>query len=255
MNDFLDIWIGWDSRQPLSYDVFRSSLDRRASRPLRVRPLMLKPLRTEGLYTREHITKDGQAWDTISGAPMSTEFALSRFLVPHLQQMQRATSLYDSPWCLFAECDMLALADIAELFALADDRYAVMCVKHVYRPKGLRKMDAQSQTRYPCKNWSSLMLINANHPANKLLTVAMVNTLPGRDLHSFCWLEHGDIGDLPPEWNYLVGEEGQSAPPKLLHYTIGTHETLIAPWLHECMRLRRPLPPEAAVAQATPDAA
>ncbi len=242
----LDIWIGHDMRQPLSYEVFRSSLDRRTSRPLHVRPLMLKPLRADGVYTREHITKDGQAWDIISGAPMSTEFALSRFLVPHLQ---------GKGWCLFAECDMLALTDIAELFALADDRHAVMCVKHVYRPKGLRKMDAQLQTRYPCKNWSSLMLINASHSAHRRLTVEMVNTWPGRDLHSFCWLQPSEIGELPPEWNHLVGEEGQAAPPKLLHYTRGTPETLMAPWLHECMRLRRSLPAEAAVARATHDAA
>ena len=249
MSEFLDLWIGWDSRQPLSYDVFCSSLNRRTSRPLHVRPLMLKPLRGEGLYTREHVIKDGQAWDSISGAPMSTEFALSRFLVPYLQGLQGAG------WCLFAECDMLALADIAELFALADDRYAVMCVKHVYRPKGLRKMDAQSQTRYSCKNWSSLMLINAGHPANRRLTIEMVNTLPGRDLHSFCWLDAGEVGELPAEWNHLFGEEEQAPHPKLLHYTLGTPETLMAPWLHECMRLRRPLPADAAVAQATPDAA
>jgi len=237
MSDFLDIWIGHDTRQPLSYDVFRSSLSRRSSRPLHVRPLMLKPLRSEGLYTRDHVTRAGQTWDEISMAPMSTEFAISRFLVPHLQ---------GSGWCLFAECDMLALADIAELFALAKKRYAVMCVKHVYRPKGLPKMDAQLQTRYPCKNWSSLMLINASHPAHQRLTVEMVNTLPGRELHSFCWLERDDIGELPAEWNHLVGEEHQAAAPKLLHFTNGTPETLMAPWLHECMRLRRLLPSEAA---------
>jgi len=245
MNEPLHLWIGWDSRQPLSYDVFRSSLERRTSRPLHVRPLMLKPLRSEGLYTREHIVKDGQAWDSISGAPMSTEFALSRFLVPHLQRAEPCEAHQrEAGWCLFAECDMLALADIAELFALADDRYAVMCVKHVYRPKELRKMDAQRQTHYPCKNWSSLMLINASHPANRRLTVEMVNTLRGRDLHSFCWLERDDIGELPAEWNHLLGEEGQASHPKLLHYTLGTPETLMAPWLHECMRLRRALPAE-----------
>lgn len=237
MTEPLDIWIGWDARQPLSYEVFRSSLERRSSRPLHISPLMLQPLRHAGLYRREHATRDGQMWDTISSAPMSTEFAITRFLVPHLQ---------GSGWALFAECDMLALADVAELFALADERYAMMCVPHIYRPSAAGKMDAQDQVRYPCKNWSSLMLINAGHPANRRLTVDMVNTLPGRDLHRFCWLNHRELGELPAEWNHLVGEENQAAAPKLLHYTLGTPETLMAPWLHEAMRLRRALPAEVA---------
>lgn len=235
MNEILDVFIGWDHREPQSFAVFRNSLERRTSKALHIRPLMQQALRHQGLYTREHITKNGQTWDTISGAPMSTEFAITRFLVPHLQE---------KGWCLFAEADMLALADIAELFDLADDRYALMCVQHDYTSSVARKMDKQAQVPYLRKNWSSLMLINVSHPANKRLTVEMVNTLPGRDLHRFCWLGDDEIGSLPVEWNYLVGEKMPKVKPKLLHYTLGSPETTAPEWFAEAMRLRRPLPSE-----------
>jgi hypothetical protein len=82
-------------------------------------------------------------------------------------------------------------------------------------------MDDQLQVRYARKNWSSLMLINHAHPANERLTVEMVNTLPGRDLHRFCWLQDDEIGALPPAWNYLVGHTKGVCVPKLVHFTDG----------------------------------
>jgi len=227
----LDLHIGFDTRQPLSFQVFRNSLERQSSAALHIRPLMQKALRHEGLYRREQILKQGQSWDVISGAPMSTEFAITRFLVPHLQR---------TGWCMFGECDMLALADIAGLFSLADDRYAVMCVQHEHHVYTLRsKMDGRMQLDYPRKNWSSLMLINADHPGNRRLTVEMVNTLPGRYLHRFCWLDDAEIGALPVEWNYLVGEQMPDVVPKLLHFTNGTAETTQPRWLDEALRVRR----------------
>jgi hypothetical protein len=233
----LDLYIGWDPRESHSFEVFRSSLERRTSKPLHIRKLMQQALRHEGIYTRPQVIKKGQAWDVISGAPMSTEFAITRFLVPHIQR---------EGWCLFGEPDMVCLADIAELFALADDRYAVMCVHHDYVSRETSKMGGKMQVPYPRKNWSSLMLVNASHPANKRLTLDMVNTLPGRDLHRFCWLEDHEIGSLPIEWNYLVGEAMPVVRPKILHYTIGTPELTAPEWLNEAMILRKPLPSEVA---------
>ncbi len=48
----------------------------------------------------------------------------------------------------------------------------------------------------------------------------MVNTLPGRDLHRFCWLDDDLIGALPAEWNVLIGEEDHP-DPALAHFTLG----------------------------------
>src|SRR5690606_17567627 len=156
---------------------------------------------------------DGQLWCPISDAPMATSFANSRFLTPWLT---------DADWALFCDgADMLWLADPAEMFALADPKYAVQVVKRRHEPGEQTKMDKQVQTAYPRKNWSSVILWNRKHPANARLTLDMVNSLPGRDLHRFCWLEDDEIGELPLECNWLVGVDADEGSPKLLHYTLG----------------------------------
>lgn len=120
------------------------------------------------------------------------------------------------------DCDVLVRRDINELFDLADPTKAVMVVKHDYRPANDTKMDGQTQSTYPRKNWSSVMLFNLGHPANRDLTVEMVNSLPGRDLHRFCWLPDHLIGELPQEWNWLVGHSDRSIDPAIVHFTEGT---------------------------------
>lgn len=208
-------WIGFDPREAAAFAVAYWSLKRRLTSPLRINGLLLNRLREQGLYTRPTERREGQLWDLISDAPMSTEFACSRFLVPHLAE---------SGWALFTDCDMLFRANPNVLFdEIADPKYAVMCVKHHHEPASLTKMDNQAQTRYARKNWSSVMLFNCDHEANKQLTPELVNQLPGRDLHRFCWLEDDEIGELGPEWNYLVGHTKlpEGVEPKIVHHTNG----------------------------------
>lgn len=143
---------------------------------------------------------------------MATEFAISRFLIPFI---------YKQGWVLFVDCDVVCTTDIQELFALADNRYAVMCVKHNQTSGDLIKADGQIQTFYKRKNWSSVVLWNCDHPSNKKLTLNDLNTWPGRDLHAFKWLEDDEIGELPQEWNYLVGVNPPNPDAKLIHYTLG----------------------------------
>jgi hypothetical protein len=57
------------------------------------------------------------------------------------------------------------------------------------------------------------MLFNCSHPANQALTVDLVNTVPGRDLHRFCWLDDAQVGALPVEWNWLEGHSVPMARP------------------------------------------
>lgn len=147
---------------------------------------------------------------------MATEFAISRFLAPAI-----ARQASGSGWALFMDCDVLVRANLNALQAMLDDDKAVMCVKHDHRPMFNVKMDAQEQAAYPRKNWSSVMAINCDHASNQALTADLVNTLPGRELHRFCWLDDGDIGALPPEWNYLVGHTEGVDDPKLVHWTDG----------------------------------
>ena len=170
------------------------------------------------LYWRPHEIRDGKLWCPISEAFMSTSFANSRFLAPF-----PSSGASD---CLFADfADMLALADPAELFALADARYAVMVVKQSHVSRETFKMDGQRQ---------SLLL------AEKLVKRRAVElgassepTANARDGQHAAWARpscvllagRGEIGELPVEWNYLVGVTTAHVAPKLLHFTLGTHGT------------------------------
>jgi hypothetical protein len=206
------IFIGYDAREAEAFAVCRASIRRHLTSPIPIRSLILSQLRIMGFYRRPTEFRDGRLWDAISQAPMATEFAISRFLTPILAQ---------SGWALFMDCDMLALDNLVRVFELADPQYAVMCVKHRHEPAAGQKMDGQLQTFYRRKNWSSFCLYNCDHPANAALTVDMVNSLPGRDLHAFSWLQDEDIGALHPAWNFLVGHTDPIVRPHVIHWTDG----------------------------------
>lgn len=194
----LDVYIGYDRQEVVAYHVLVQSILERCSRPVRFTPINLQNLK--GLFERE------------PAATQSTEFSFSRFLTPYLSD-------YDG-WSLFMDCDMLARADIAELFALADDRYAVMVAQHDYAPRDTVKFLDHVQTRYEKKNWSSVMLLN--NARCRALTPQYVNEASGLQLHQFHWLEAEDqIGALPLEWNWLVGEYGFNAEARIAHFTRG----------------------------------
>lgn len=207
----MSIWIGYDDAQAIAFAVARYSI-RRFNRTVPIYGLVLSELRDRGLYYRETTSRDGQLWDAISEAPMSTEFAISRFLVPTLT----------SGWALFCDIDVIFRRNVSELFSLARPDKAVMVVKHDYAQSEGIKMGGKAQTVYPRKNWSSVMLFNCDHPANDKLTIEYVNSVPGRDLHRFAWLEDHDIGELPAEWNYLVGHSKlNGSQPAVVHFTEG----------------------------------
>lgn len=214
-----EVFIGWDPREAEVADVCQHSIATRTAAPVpAITMIKMQEMRDKGLYTRKHEIRDGVLWDVISEAPMSTEFAISRFLVPFLST---------ADWAVFCDCDFLWLDDIRNLIALTDPRYAVMCVQHKHIPKETVKMDDQVQTLYRRKNWSSMVVWNLKHEANNRLTLDMVNTLPGRDLHRFCWLEDDEIGAVPVEWNWLEGSSDPSIDPKVIHYTRG------GPWFKD----------------------
>ena len=144
----------------------------------------------------------------------SVEFTYTRFLTPYLSDHKG--------WALFIDCDFLFTKDVAELFAMADEKYALMCVKHDYIPKNTIKMDGQKQVTYPRKNWSSCILWNCEHPSNKALTKDIVSTESGAYLHRFQFLNDEEIGEIPLEWNWLEGEyDKPETPPAVIHFTNG----------------------------------
>jgi len=198
----LNIFIGWDGREEQAYDVCVKSLKKHASEPLNIRPIKRDELMERNLYFREQPEAG------------SVEFTYTRFLVPFL-------SSYEG-WSLFIDCDFLFTKDVGELFARANDDYALMCVKHDYIPKNSVKMDGQKQVSYPRKNWSSCVLWNCGHPANKALTPEIASTETGAYLHRFQFLTDDLIGEIPLEWNWLEGEyDKPEIPPAVIHFTNG----------------------------------
>jgi hypothetical protein len=198
----LNIFIGYDSREPVAFHVLSHSILSRASRPVQITALGLNHIRK--IYTRER------------GATEATEFSMTRFLVPFL-------SGYVG-YAMFMDCDMLCQVDICELSALIDEKAAVSCCHHDYIPKSALKMDGQVQTSYPMKNWSSLMVFD--NARCRSLSPEYVNKASGLELHRFMWNE-GLLGEIPIEWNWLVDEYEPNPNAKILHYTLG------GPWFEQ----------------------
>jgi lipopolysaccharide biosynthesis glycosyltransferase len=194
----LRMFIGYDPNEVVAYHVFAHSILRHCSEPVSIAPVMLSQLCADHLRPRDPLA--------------STEFSFTRFLVPFLCDY--------SDWALFADCDMLARADLVGLWDLRDPNFAVQVVKHNHVPNEDTKFLGATQTRYDKKNWSSVMLFNCARC--KALTPDYVETASGLDLHQFKWLASEDqIGALPRQWNHLVGYDAYDKDAAIVHYTQG----------------------------------
>jgi hypothetical protein len=173
----LRIFIGFDPRQAVSYNVLQFSILRRATVPVSITPLVLETL---------PITRQGL-----------TPFTWSRFLVPWLCD-------YEGP-ALFLDSDMLCLGDVAELDRRRADHESVPAA---WVSKNEKKFE-----------WASAILFECGHPANRVLTPEYVQTAEA--LHQCQWLADDHVGDLPREWNHLVGYDAPRPDAKLVHFTQG----------------------------------
>ncbi len=196
----IQVFIGYDHREAVAFNVLSHSIHARASTPVTIAPLMLSELKS--VFHRERHPLQ------------STDFSFSRFMVPFLSNY--------TGWSLFCDCDMLMLDDIKKLWDLRDHRFAVQVVKHDHKPTEGTKFLDQPQRPYEKKNWSSVILFN--NARCRALTPEYANTATGLELHQFKWL--GDdalIGELPRRWNYLV-DYYETVPPEnvsFLHFTEG----------------------------------
>ena len=200
----INIFIGYDSKERVAYNVLSHSIIQNSTKPVAITPIALNNLKDD--FVRER------------NALSSTEFSFSRFMIPHLMNYQG--------WALFMDCDMLMFEDVSKLWRMRDDSKAIQVCKHDYTPKESKKFLGQVQTKYEKKNWSSFMLMNCKKCTT--LTPDYVNKASGLELHQFKWLE-GDhlIGDLPLEWNWLVGEYEHKEDVNNVHYTEG------GPWFDD----------------------
>lgn len=209
------IFIGFDKRQACDFIVLLESIKKHSSRPIDVRGIELGQMWKYGYYSRPTEVRDGRLYDVISEAPMSTGFAISRFLTPMLAEYEG--------FALFQDCDQMFLSDPCLAFDSIDTSKAVTCVKHEQPvDECSAKKTGDAQTAYARKNWSSFMLFNCEHPSNRKLTLDLVNSVPGRDLHRFCWLEDDEIGEFSVGWNHLVGVSQHTRPVHNVHWTLGS---------------------------------
>lgn len=198
MSEKVKLVIGFDQREAIAYHVFCQSVLEKSSIPVEFLPLAENTLSS---YKETHT--DG-----------SNKFIYSRFLTPYLNNY--------SGWAIFADGDMICQSDLKELWDMRDESKAVQVVKHDYITKTEIKYLGNINQNYPRKNWSSLVLWNCAHPANRVLTPELVQKSTGSYLHRFSWLSDDLIGEIPKNWNWLAIEYPENKDAKLIHYTLGT---------------------------------
>ena len=124
--NMIKVFIGYDENETVAFHVLAHSIMRHSSQPVEIVPVVKSQM--SSFYKRERAVIE------------STDFSFTRFLTPYLCGFEG--------WAIFVDCDMLVTSDIAELWALRDDKYALMCVKHDYQPVGETKFLNQPQTKY-----------------------------------------------------------------------------------------------------------
>ena len=218
------IFVGFDPSESIAYHVCCQSILEHASQPVSFIPIGLMNVPKE--YKRPRGPKD------------STEFAITRFLVPWFCDFKGIA--------LFVDGDMIIRADVSKIFEVADRNKAVSVVKHDYVPKSEKKFLNQNQTKYRRKNWSSVMLFN--NEKCKALDIDYIMSAHGLDLHQFKWINDEEIGTLEMEWNHLVGEYPLASDAKNLHYTLGgpyfpeyRNTDNAEDWFEMCGRAMRPM--------------
>lgn len=194
----MKVYIGHDTSQALNTEVCIKSI-RRFNTSIDIIPIVKSEMEKQYGFNRD---SDG-----------STEFTYTRFLVPYLSGYEGMS--------LFCDSDFVWLCDPEELLGYVDTS-AVYCVKHDKMPvRSKIKMQNKVNESYPRKWWSSLMLFNCEHQYCRRLNPDSINNLEGSALHRMYWASNS-IGDIPVEYNYLVGYYDNDITPKALHFTDGT---------------------------------
>lgn len=208
------VYIGYDEREHEAASVAAKTLREVTRGQIEPEFLCVPKLRDQGLLNRPAFDN----FDIISNESVSTAFKFSRFLVPIICQQG---------YGLFVDCDVVFLRDPREMMREVEARHAVSVVPHINAAQpNETKMMGREQKHYPRKWWSSVMLFNCDHPANRRLSLRDVNERAARDLHAFYWLEtETEIGVLDDAWNWLVDVEPRPPNLGIAHMTLG------GPWI------------------------
>lgn len=179
----LNVFIGYDPRQPVAYQTAAHSVWSRSTIPVAITRLQLSqlPIKRRGL----------------------TEFTYSRYLAPYLCNYEG--------WSIFLDSDMLCLGDIRELLGYAQKETEV------------RKIDNQDTAVCVVLHdrvfeRPSMMVFN-----NSLCTKLTPQWIDNTNTNPFdlpTWAGE-NVGALPTFWNHLVGYDTPNPSAKLIHYTMG----------------------------------
>jgi hypothetical protein len=225
------VFIGYDEREDLAYQVCRYSILSQLSRKrpeVKVHKLDHRSLRKNELFSRKWtVEEDGNYRDISDKKPFSTQFSHSRFLVPAL-----CKQLGIEGQALFVDCDFLFKGDINDLFDYTEKNPALVhVVKHDFVPTTEKKMDGVTQKAYTFKLWSALMMFNLEEPKLfELLLPDRVNKWEGQALHRFMWIHTSrsivasEICAIPEYWHFIPDHSEERVPPhkiRAMHYTLG----------------------------------
>jgi hypothetical protein len=196
MPETIRVFIGFDPRQPVAYQVLAHSIWARCSVPVSITRLTLSHFAP---FTRRGLT----------------EFTYSRFLVPWLSEYRGVSVFLDS--------DILCLGDMAALVALCthepvlEPRPQHRTATNTERLSGPPAVWVVPHAGPRAFERASMMVFNSSRC--KTLTPEWVQNAANNPFVLESWAEK--VAPLPPEWNHLVGYDALNPAAKLVHYTMG----------------------------------
>ena len=105
----INIFVGFDQKESITYHAFVQSLIDSSSIPLSITPLAENNL---NIYNEKHL--DG-----------TNKFTYNRFLVPYLMNFKG--------WAIYFDGDMVCLSDVKDLIRNLNTNNAINLVKHYYK--------------------------------------------------------------------------------------------------------------------------
>lgn len=123
-----------------------------------------------------------------------TAFTYTRYLVPWLMDYKGMAIYVDS--------DTIFLSDPSELMKLCNPD----SIKSLWVVKNKQRFE-----------WPSVIVFNCKRL--KILTPELVKE--GKGLTTFEFVKENEVGELPSEWNHLVGYDEPRGDAKLVHFTQG----------------------------------
>jgi hypothetical protein len=188
------VFVGVDETQMIAARVLEHSLQRHATRPLRV-DFLDAPL-TRLPRSRENRPR--------------TPFSFNRFRIPELMAHEGLA--------LYLDSDMLVFADVGEVFDLPVDGHALLCTRQDEPPEKWRDLPEF----HPGRQFSVMLLdcARARWRLDDILDALDAGRLTYEALmFDLAVVDPQAIGEgIPVTWNHL--ERYEEGSTKLLHYTV-----------------------------------